>query len=573
MATDREEKIAGKIEEALNTQDTSEAPGGAAPQPTGQAAQEPAAPAAKTDKPQKPRVKVRHTSLVVPGTSAGGKRTGGKTTKKTQTKRKTPDRLGRKPAPKPAEPDDPTLQEYGFGGKDNTIVMRRKNPARKKVRRKRNWKRIRNVIILVAIIWVIAFFATGTYLSAWVVISEAADNARIALQSGAGFPMDFAMLGYKDAQPMEGAFAVLGEKDFAVVSSTGRELHRIQHNMVNPYITTGNNRVCVYDRGGKTYRVEGKTDTDFEGTADKEIFFAQMSPGGWLALCTGSRSRYEVTVYSPTMTGEHKMRWTSSYDIPLRVAFHTDDKTMAIGCLTSDAGTMDATVIILRTDRQPERAELARITVPGAVPVQLHFLSAGRLLVVYNTGMAAVYNTSGAEVARYDYTGRSLYAADTVGGNTALLLGATGQDSAYLVLLDSQLRTIAEAEVDALGAMQVLAASDGAYLLNGQEVQALNTRGEWSGVHILAGRAYGLTTNGKGTPLVLSAGSVEDINYLLHPQAPEETGASGGSAASAAPGSAAGSTPPLVSAPPAAPEGDDEPGDTTSAPPGDTPQQ
>lgn len=464
----------------------------------------------------------RHTNLVLPGDQPKPKKT-----KPAKPKPQTKEVKTNEAAP-PRNETPPVA--------DNTIVMPSKQEMQARRRRKKYWKRARLGILLVFIVWLVVFFASGTYLTAWVALSEGWVNIQVSLQSGNGFPMEYAMVGFKDAKGMEnGGFAVLGEKDLGIVSSTGRELLRIQHGYVTPQITTSKNRVCIYNRGGREYKVLGRTGEFYTGTAENSIMFAQLSPGGWLALCTSSRSRFEVALYNTTLTGEAVFKWSSVNDIPLITAFHTDNRTMALGCITSKNGAMNSTIYVFKTNRiDKSKLQLAAIQVENAIPLQMEFIAPNRILVLYNQGYAAVYNTQGEELARYDYGGRLLQSAHTGNGVTGLVFSSGGQDTAHLVLVDQQMRLYSEVTVPDATNLQVLCTEKGAFVLDGQEVLAYGLDGALAGSLLLEGRASGLVYG--GVPLAIAAGGI----YNMAPLFGQQTDSPLGQSSSAAPSDAGG---------------------------------
>lgn len=466
---------------------------------------------------EKPRKKNRHTSLVVPG----------------EEKKKKPPRKQRESRKKVEPPKEETQvkqkpeaeqkQEAEQPQKDalpsNAIPLPAQNPLLTKYRRKKLFRRLRFVAVLVLVGWLVLFFASGAYLTAWVSLQEAAVNVQVAVQPGEGFPAAFSIAGYQDAQSMEdGGFAILGEKEMGIVSSTGRELLRVQHSYISPQMCTSKNRVCVYNRGGSEYMVTRRTGEFYSGAASNSILFANLSPGGNLALCTASRTRYTLEVLNSTL--EWQFTYTlSSNDIPLSATFHTDDKTIALACVAPGGGSMNGRVYILNSRAWNEdRVVLGEIRADGVIPLQVHFLTRDRILVLYNQGYAAVYNTAGEELYRYPYENRTLQSADVHGGAVALVFGSAVQDVGQLVTLNNRLEPYASVELDGVGEPSVLLANGTVFVLNGQEVWAHALEGEQLGQFLLEGRALGLVYG--GTPLAITSDEIQDLQALLNP--PEE---------------------------------------------------
>lgn len=488
---------------------------------------------------KKEKKKPKHTALVVPGSGEGKKRkhtykarqerksetvvppaeenqVNGKKTKTEETARNA---VQQKKVT--GETQQVTSKKESPVKKDNAIRIDdpKNHPVRKKARQRKNLKRLRNMAVLGLVVCLVIFFATGAYMPLWVVVSEGATNARLGMQKGGGFPMEFSITGFADAASMgQNGFAVLGEKDIAIVSQTGRESYRGQHGFVNANMTASQNRVCAYSRRGRAYTIYNREGIYYEGVTEADIQFAHLSDGGWLALCTASRSRYEVTLYSPAMTGDYSFRWSSADDIPLRAAFW-GNRTLALGCISPSGGAMGSTIYVFQTNRNPQKAQQAAIRVEGAIPLEMHYVAQNRLLVVYNTGYAAIYNGAGEEVARYDYGGGQPYAADVRDGCIALLFGAGAQAGGRLVVLDAHLQEQGNIVLQQAGGAQVLASKNAVYVLEGQQVLAYSREGAELGNHILDGKPYGLVWG--GVPLVVSADDVKELVYLLEPEQDE----------------------------------------------------
>ena len=459
------------------------------------------------------RKKPKHTSLVVPGSPSSSK------------ERKNRDNRNSEKEDYSSVNTDTEKQNSaasysessGNSPQSNTIRI---DPTRIRSRT-RIRKRVRNLLILALAILTIIFFSSGAYLTAGVVASEVSTNIQIALQPGDGFPTDFSLVGFRNAKPMgDGGFAVLGDRDLVIISSAGRELLRVQHGFVNPQITTSKNRVCVYNRGGRDYVVEGRTEQFMRGTTQDSIQFAQLSPNGWLALCTSARSRYDIAVYDSTITGPRnpRMTWSSVNDIPLLAQFHSNNKTMAIGCISAKDGSMGSTIYLLRIDRPEDQVQTASIRVEGAIPVQLHFLSNDRLLVLYNTGFAALYDENGEELTRFSYQNRRLISADYSGSTLALLFGAAEQDSTNLVILNNELKVLCEVLVPDISQPQVLSDKQGAYIMGGREIRAFSLDGAPAGTLLSEEKNYGIVYGGR--PLLITASSIKSLDSLFQPDTP-----------------------------------------------------
>ncbi len=391
----------------------------------------------------------------------------------------------------------------------NAIVLPRKNPRVAAVRRKKRWRRIRVLVVVLLLACGLLVYFSGLYVAVSMKAGEAFESMRIHLQPGDGFPMDFAMNGFIKAESMgENGFAALGSADMAIVSSTGKELRRVQHGYVAPAMTAGNTRVCVYTRGGKEYVVEGREKRIAYRTTEQEILFAEMSPGGNLALFTHSSLQVYDTQYEQ---GSPSFKMSLTDEEPIAATFYTDDRSLALGCLSAREGALGSTLYLLRTDRKDVQA---KIRVNDAVVLQLHFTKDGQILAVFDT-FAALYGKDGSELARYDYDGRQLRTADYYAGKTALCFGSVAQEKVELVLLDEALTPLFSASSQGTGTPRALVGAEGAYLLVGQEVRAYTLAGTLVETQVLDAKAYSLVWGGQ--PLAITATAVLPLADMLQP--------------------------------------------------------
>src|SRR5699024_4230833 len=98
---------------------------------------------------------------------------------------------------------------------------------------------------------------------------------------------------------------------------------------------------------------------------------------------------------------------TDTEGTPVRVAFARDNKRLAVACLVAQGGSLQTNLYFLdiRSD------EITASASAGGQPLQLHWLTNDRLLVLYDR-MAAVYNAAtGEQTAVFSYEGETLGAA------------------------------------------------------------------------------------------------------------------------------------------------------------------
>lgn len=406
-----------------------------------------------------------------------------------------------------------------------TIHLPKRGKARKPkgrvaaVRRRKLLRRVRRVAVLALVLLVVLFFASGSYLTAATYLSDAYDSLHMMARPGDGYPMSFGMTGFVSAQQMGGGgFAVLGDKELAIVSGSGAELWRVKHGYVMPGMSAGNARVVLYSRGGKEYTVESRSKTIASLTTEHDIQFAEMSPGGWLALVTASRFRTDLLIYDPTYNAAEApaFSWQVKDVKPVLASFAKDNRHLVLGCVTTKDGAMASVLYLLRVDRDSVQAEIWQ---EGAMLLRADYLDGGRVLAVYDR-LAVLYNQKGEELARYEYGERRLLAADVSGGNMALVFGATSQDTLHVVAMDTELRARFDQTLEGGGTVQVLCDGREVFLLSGQRVTALDSEGQMVSSRMFEQNALALLHGSQ--PLLLLRGQVVALEDMLKGDAPQQ---------------------------------------------------
>ena len=349
------------------------------------------------------------------------------------------------------------------------------------LRRRRRARKLRSALllaaaVLAAAVLAVAAYFTGVYSEALAAAGEAFDSVRIALAPAAGWPVKTGVPEVVQLEGLAGGFVELGKQDLVVYSGGGNRLRSIQHGYARPALSAGNSRFCIYSRAGYELRVESRSRTLSTQTFDRPILLAEMSPNGSLAVVTDS-SRYmaELTIYDPAFRFRYAWNPTEKEGLPSRIAFAADNKRFAVACLTAENGSLTSNIFLLDTRSDQVTA---RITASGGQVLQMHWLTADKLLVIYDH-MAAVYDpATGEQKAVFSYGGEQLVSASVCGQNAALLFGPELADSpARLAVLDPQMQLLADARVPA-PARGVVCTRTAAYILRESSVAAYTLAGE-----------------------------------------------------------------------------------------------
>lgn len=284
------------------------------------------------------------------------------------------------------------------------------------------------------------FWLTGIAGTSFTVMSDMMESMEIALYPGNGYPVQMDASGFIKAESMQSSFAVLGEKDVILYSKKGNVLQSFAHGYGQPGLTAGKTRACVYNRGGNELTVLSRLKELGSKTLDQPVYFAFIADNGTLAVATQAEShKAKLTVY--TVGFDEIWQWRSANDYPVCGAFSSNNRTMAVACLTPDRGTLSTTVYLLDTGSEKEAGQFHYI---DGIPLELHWLDGRFLLVLYDSE-AVLYDTHrGEKTASYRYPA-PLVAAAQKEGNIALLCGEQNKAAGMrLVILNQNLQPQAD---------------------------------------------------------------------------------------------------------------------------------
>lgn len=345
-----------------------------------------------------------------------------------------------------------------------------------KVRRRRRMKRLRLcVAICLLLAAVIVIWLTGIASSSVNMFSDTVDNIKILAARGKGFPAVNTVSDVCGTAVLSNSFAVLGEKEVTVFSNSGASLLTLQHGYANPRITQGKNRFCVYNQSGNQLIVSGRINSLYEKTFDQNILFAQMSANGILGVVTTADNyKAQLTVYSDSM--EKLFTWKSAEAYPLCMAFADNGRDMAVAAVTSLNGELQSSVYILNTGSSEEKGKIER---SGSMPLKLKYISADRILVIYDD-CAVIYNT--ADLSRlyvYNYPAPLITVSEENSTTTAFIFGYTNQPQGmYLTLLDENLSETARITLESKP-QRVYVSKDTVYVLCSKNIKIYDISGSF----------------------------------------------------------------------------------------------
>ena len=379
--------------------------------------------------------------------------------------------------------------------------------ARQRVRR----RHLRRTAILLAALTLVTLFATGVVGASIARVKDLVDTVHIALTPAVGWPQQTGLGELTAVQPMSGSFVAMDRDTCVVYSLRGSRLASIQSGYARPALAAGRTRFVLYNRSGNELRVESRTQNLYTKTLEDSIYLCAMSDTGTLAVATDSAdSAARLTVYTPAMHEQLHWDMTSAQGTPVRMAFATDSRRLAVAAVTSSAGQLQANLYTLDL----AQGEPVQLSSGSSVPQWLGWLNADTVLAVYEN-CAVAYGADGGERGRFDLGGGSLVSVAQEGADVALLL-ENGQ-VCTAVLLDKALNVQYSGNVPA--ANQILRREGSFYLRTDSTVECYAADGQHQWSQSFAVKPQALLA-GKQQLLVLCGNTVQQVTP------PEQTASS-----------------------------------------------
>ncbi len=202
-----------------------------------------------------------------------------------------------------------------------------------------------------------------------------------------------------------------------------------QHAFQNAAISTAGKYALVYERDGKSFRVDTKSKNVYSKTIDENIISGTISETGNVALITES-SAYTCSIVVYDDTGK-RIYQRNCIERVIDVAFHNDGEGCCFTSIDVENGVMQSTVtsiLFYQMDTQWTSLPLDTLVVEAG------FSSEDTFCVIGNT-LCAYYSKSGEVLGTYAYNG-TLVHASLENGRAALIVQDDQKRQTSLVLLD-----------------------------------------------------------------------------------------------------------------------------------------
>lgn len=257
------------------------------------------------------------------------------------------------------------------------------------------------------------------------------------------YPVEFTDGSFKAAVPVGSNVGVLTDTSFIIYSKNGEKLDTRPHGINNPNAANGSNKALIYDRGGKSFRVETRYAEEFTSTAEYNITSACMAENGNFAIVTQADNFLsEVKIYDNSYKVIFK--WDSIKGRILTTALSPDGKTLAAVLLGVRDGNICSDVYFYNVSNKDP---IATTKYDDCLLYSLSFKGGDRVAAVGDNKTVFI-GTDGKQILSYDYGDKELSGSTNTSGPVVLGF-KKGTTQTELVSLDGSGKRLGSALINA----------------------------------------------------------------------------------------------------------------------------
>jgi hypothetical protein len=139
----------------------------------------------------------------------------------------------------------------------------------------------------------------------------------------------------------------LTDTNAEIYNFAGKQIFSRQHDFNSPMLSTSSQRGLLYDAGGKNIYVYNYSDVVDEIKTKHEIYCADISRNGTVAIATKSEG-YASQVEVLSKGGKTKFIWYSATELINNVALSNNGKRLAVSTIDTTGGNFKSKVYIFK---------------------------------------------------------------------------------------------------------------------------------------------------------------------------------------------------------------------------------
>jgi len=176
-------------------------------------------------------------------------------------------------------------------------------------------------------------------------IAEWAGEISLNNAKGGGYPVSISGNTVLELLDFDGDVAMLTDTAFMVYNRTGKEIVNSQHGYGSAAVACAKNRALIYDIGGQSYKIEGKTKTVLKKETTQKIISGDIAENGTYVIATRSKGFLgELTVIDKS--GTQLFKWFSADANIIDVSLNDSATKIAVVTLTTSGGKIRSSLLV-----------------------------------------------------------------------------------------------------------------------------------------------------------------------------------------------------------------------------------
>lgn len=344
------------------------------------------------------------------------------------------------------------------------------DPIEQKNRKKRRKKLIRFIVIIILLLAAAVIYITqeiwlpklrGIGKQYQTIVNDgrlAEGNFPIELSGGGDY-----QLGFSGKE-----LVVLSDAYVNFYSEDGALIKRRQHTYTNPVMLAENGRALIFENGGDEISVEDPNEVLYSLKFDNSIIFARLSPDGYTAVVTTSKSYYcEIYVYDRTGANIYERRCVERAD---DISFHEGSRGCVISYIDARGGQLETFVQEIDFREKSEKW-----TSPGIDTFGIAVYSCDSGAFILGMDECGYVNNSGQIGMTYSYDG-DIAGGSSADGRSAVIINNDDRRKYTLVLFSDVSGDPQEIDIGS-PLVDVIVADGLAYVMSEESIQAYDFSG------------------------------------------------------------------------------------------------
>lgn len=278
------------------------------------------------------------------------------------------------------------------------------------------------IVILMLVVIAAESFANVTFSN----VSDSLSAYFETLGSGDGYPYTLNAVSVKAMDTSGSDILLLTDKNLTVLDKTAKTRSAFQHTYASPRMASNNGRTVVYDRGGKSFRIQSKKEVLYETSLSQPITVCNIGKSGNTAIATfGTAEKSVLTVYNSSFSQIFK--WNAATEYIVAVALSPNGKSVAVAAVSADTGEIYTKINIFDFDKNEP---VGTFVYNGVTIVDLIYTKRNVLVAVGDKLIGVIKNNTVREAdISYDAGELSRYAYNSENGTFAVFLSKFGGNS------------------------------------------------------------------------------------------------------------------------------------------------